>query len=83
MFDFEFNVTGGELASVFGSTAGTTLDTGDFTFNGSFTSSFSNGGEGVADTLMMVPEPEPQFLVILSVFGLCWVARPRALLRKG
>lgn len=82
-FDFKFSVTGGELASVYGLTAGTALDTGDQTFGGSFTSGFSNGGQGFADTLMMIPEPEPQFLVILSVLGLCWVARRRAPLRKG
>ncbi len=82
-FDVEFNVTGGELASVFGSTAGTVLYTEDYSFGGSFTTSFNNGGSGDADTLMMVPEPEPRFLVLLSVLGLCWVARWRASLRKG
>jgi len=84
-FDVEFNVTGGSLASVYGSEAGTVLYTEDYSFGGSFTTSFSNGGEGDADTLMMVPEPEPQLLVImsLSVLGLCRVARWRAPLRKG
>jgi hypothetical protein len=82
-FDFEFNVTGGELESVFGSKAGTVMYTEDYSFGGSFASNFSNGGAGDADTLMMVPEPEPQLLVILSVLGLCWVARSRASLRRG
>jgi hypothetical protein len=84
-FDVEFNVTGGSLASVYGSKAGTVMDTGDNSFGGSFTTSFSNGGSGVADTLMMVPEPEPQLLVVLSlsVLGLCRAARWRAPLRKG
>jgi hypothetical protein len=82
-FDFEFNVTGGELDGVFGSTAGTVMYTEDYSFGGSFTTGFSNGGAGDADTLMMVPEPEPRFLVLLSVLGLCWVARWRASLRKG
>jgi hypothetical protein len=83
-FDFEFNVTGGLLASVYGSKAGTILYTDDNSFGGSFTTSFVNGvGGGEADTLMMVPEPEPQLLVILSVLGLCWVARWRVPLRKG
>ncbi len=82
-FDFEFNVTGGELASVYGSKAGTVMYTEDYSFGGSFTTGFSNGGEGDSDTLMMVPEPEPRFLILLSVLGLCWVARWRASLRKG
>lgn len=82
-FDFEFNVTGGELESVFGLKAGTVMYTEDYSFGGSFASNFANGGAGDADTLMMVPEPEPQFLIILSVLGLCWVARWRASLRKG
>jgi hypothetical protein len=83
-FDVEFNVTGGgELDSVYGSQAGTVLYTEDNSFGGSFTTSFSNGGGGDADTLMMVPEPEPRFLVLLSMLGLCWVARWRASLRKG
>lgn len=82
-FDFEFNVTGGSLASVYGPLAGTVLYTEDYSFNGSFTTSFINGGAGEADTLMMVPEPEPQFLIVLSVLGLCWVAQRRGPLRKG
>ena len=85
-FDYEFNVTGGELASVYGSEAGALLSTQDFSFNGSFAANFNtdaSGNEGNADTWMMVPEPEPFFLVILSVLGLCWVARWRAPLRKG
>ncbi len=82
-FDFEFNVTGGSLASVYGPVAGTVMYTEDYSFGGSFTTSFNNGGQGDADTLMMVPEPEPQLLVIMSVLGLCWVARWRASLRKG
>jgi hypothetical protein len=83
-FDFEFAVTNGELASFFGPEAGTLLVTGDDSFNGSFESSFtSTFGAGNQDTWMMVPEPEPFFLVILSMLGLCWVARWRASLRKG
>ena len=89
-FDFEFSVTGGALTNDYGgigATAGTTVDTGDDSFSGSFTSDFNNlhdgTGAGVGDTVMEVPEPEPQLLVILSVLGLCWVARWRAPLRRG
>jgi len=82
-FDFEFTVTGGSLASAFGSKAGTVLYTEDYSFGGSFTTGFSNSGGGAADTLTMIPEPEPQLLVILSVLGLWRVARRRAPLRKG
>jgi hypothetical protein len=83
-FDLLFNVTGGSLASVYGSVAGVLLHTEDDSFGGSFTSGFSNRGHGAADTrMMLIPEPEPQLLVFLSVLGLCWVARWRAPLRKG
>jgi len=85
-FDFEFSVTGGTFSNAFGGigwTSGTTLDTGDFSFDGSFTAGFENGGSGFADTVEAVPEPEPQFLVILSLLGLCWVVRLWATMRKG
>jgi len=85
-FDFEFTVTGGELANDYGgigATAGTALDTADLSFPGSFTGNFNSNGQGDADTLMMVPEPEPQILVILSLLGLCGVARRRATMRKA
>jgi hypothetical protein len=77
-FDFTFNVTGGELADVYGPNAGTLLDTQDFVFDGSFTSNFITHGDGVADTVMPVPEPGSQLLMVFSVLGLGWGAQRRA-----
>lgn len=84
-FDFLFNVTGGELADVYGSVGGIYLNTEEKTsFAGNFLTDFStSGSQGDADTKMVIPEPEPQLLVVLSVLGLWWGARWRARLRKG
>lgn len=79
-FDFRFNVTGGALASAFGSVGGTLLHPGNTPFNNSFTSSFSNDGFGTADT-KAVPEPSSALLVVMSLLGLCGVVR-RMPLRK-
>jgi hypothetical protein len=87
-FDFLFDVTGGQLADLFGPQGGTTVDlnTAHTTFTGSFSSDFSNVESpiAVADTKMVsaIPEPEPQLLVILSVLSLYWAGRNRAPARK-
>ena len=85
-FDFRFDVTGGALAGVYGSLGGILIDTTEESpFAGTFMSDFGNP-EQVWETVgntAMIPEPEPQLLIILSVLGLCWVARWRAPLRKG
>lgn len=75
VFEFTFDVTGGDLASYFGPHAGVILDPVDSGFNGSFASNFSNTGYGVSDTF---PVPEPVSLVILAL-GAC----PLLLRRKG
>ena len=61
LMDFKFAVTGGDLASRYGSQAGVILNTvGGFT--GSFGSNFSNTGSGSTDTF---PVPEPATMLVL------------------
>jgi hypothetical protein len=83
-FDFTFDVTGGELANVYGPAAGTLLNTMDFVFDGSFTSNFTVPGVGVADTVMeVVPEPGSLLLMVFPALGLWWGAQRRARPRGG
>lgn len=79
-FEFLFNVTGGSLAADYGPVGGTLLHPGDTSFNGSFLVNFSSVN-GVADT-RAIPEPSSVLLVVMSLLGLCGVAR-RVPLRKG
>jgi hypothetical protein len=74
-FDFEFTLTGGELASVFGgygSMAGVAIDTQDYSFTGSFNVNFTSNGSGLADTLdpptiVIIPEPSTWAMVALGI----------------
>ncbi len=74
MFDFDVNVTGGLLATAFGSEAYIRLNAERWsTFNGSFTQDFSAGK--VASNIRgyyltpPVPIPEPSTLVVLMAAG--------------
>jgi hypothetical protein len=84
-FEFLFTVTGGSLASAYGSVAGSIINTSENTaFNGSFSSNFDNSAfsnETAADSRPLVPEPSTGLLVTFSVFALGWVVR-RVPLRK-
>ncbi len=93
IMDFEFEVTGGELAGVeedeplflLGSTVGTILSLGEnSSFTGSFDEDFDNlisgiegSGAGTADT---APVPEPGSLLLLGsgALGLLWAGRRRS-----
>ncbi len=71
--EFLFDVTGGDAASLYGSTAGVIMSYTGFT--GSFISSFSNFSDGVSDTSsnplsFPVPEPSTIGLFILGIAGL-------------
>ena len=74
LFDFQFVVTGGELASYFNEIIGVTLQSERSTFNGEFAESFRGGAKG---TLGNVPEPASLVLVAAGVFGLGALGRKR------
>ncbi len=81
-FDFLLSVSGGALASDYGSTGGTLLY--DTSFNGSFTQNFNSNGnnnQSFSDT-KAIPEPSSVLLVVMSLLGLCGVVR-RVPLRKS
>lgn len=73
IFEFVFNVTGGDLAPLMAaatSTVGTILSMGNSGFNAGFVASFSNEGQGLADTFAA---PEPASMAMwggLSALGL-------------
>lgn len=75
-FDFRFTVTGGVLASEYGSVAGIILDTQDIAFT-DFTGDFESSGAGVSDTvaLAVIPEPSTSVLVMMAVVGAVVAAR--------
>lgn len=68
IFEFLFDVTGGDLAGSFGPLVGVIVDANDSGFAGAFESSFSNSGFGVSDT-GMIPEPATVGLLIVGVFA--------------
>lgn len=74
IFEFLFDVTGGDLAGSFGTQVGVIVDAQDTGFDGSFAGSFSNFGFGVSDT-GVIPEPATLGMVISGV--LCLVGRRR------
>ena len=62
MFDFVFDVTGGDLAPFYtGHKVGVILDAVNSGFNGSFTSNFaSNSGLAMSDNFSFNPSPAPE-----------------------
>ena len=89
-FEFNFNVTGGSLAPLYGSQAGLILKA-QSTFNGSFAANFDNliagipgTGSAVSDAAPVIPEPSPRLLVILAavVFGAGQFMKRRIGLRR-
>lgn len=66
LFEFLFNVTGGNMADLYGGVGGVggviLHSTG---FSGNFGSDFSNSGAGFSDTGTTAPVPEPATLALL------------------
>ena len=90
LFQFEFDVTGGELAPQYGPKGGVILGAvayGAHPFAGNFGSNFNNNGTGNADTFLVpdtVPTPEPATLLLLAVgAGVPFARRLRRRLAGG
>jgi hypothetical protein len=67
IFEFIFNVNGGDLASYYAGKAGVILNASDTGFTGSFTSNFSNSPFSAStDTF---PVPEPSTAILLFILG--------------
>lgn len=76
IFEFVFDVTGGDLAPQFGPLGGVILDAVDSGFGGTFDTSFANSGfSGVSDT---APIPEPATGLSLLMGAAVWQARRRS-----
>jgi hypothetical protein len=77
LFDFTFDVTGGDLAALYGAKAGVILDAQGSGFTGSFARAFDNGlGLGVSDTFPLEPVPEPcTLLLAFTALGVILPAR--------
>jgi hypothetical protein len=67
LYDFTFDVTGGELASLFGGQVAVSMQSEASTFNGTFADSFAGRAKG---TLGVVPEPTTLVLLGAGVVGL-------------
>lgn len=75
IFEFTFDVTGGDLAALYGAKAGVVLDAQGSGFTGSFLTAFDNGlGLGVSDTFRPVPEPST-LLLAFTALGVILPAR--------
>ena len=75
--EFLFNVTGGDAAGLYGSTAGTVLTQSGF--NGSFDSDFRNVSAGNANTAAVpVPMALPVGVAMLGLMGLVSIGRKTA-----
>jgi hypothetical protein len=70
LFEFLFDVTGGDMVTSFGPVVGVILDINHGgAFSGSFDVSFNNSGSGVSDTANPVPEPSTLLLMLSGVGG--------------
>jgi hypothetical protein len=74
LYDFSFNVTGGQLANAFGGTVGVSMQSERSTFTGSFQDNFHGGAKG---TLGTIPEPTTLVLLGSGVMGLALAGRRR------
>lgn len=77
--EFLFGVTGGDAAPLYGSTGGTILTQSGF--GGTFSSSFANSSDGLADTgttTIPIPSALPAGLSLLCVLGVAAMARKMA-----
>src|SRR5271166_4803607 len=72
IFEFIFNVTGGDLAHYYNGQAGVVLTANGSGFNGSFMTNFATqASQAVSDNYGVVPEPATATLLLnLLVFGL-------------
>ncbi len=78
--EFIFDVTGGDLAPLYGPQAFVIL-TGTGLDGNLFSTSFSNNGLGLSDTAL--PEPSTVLLVLTGMLGLSHYGRSRARRREG
>jgi hypothetical protein len=82
LFEFEFDLTGGDLLSYFpGARAGVILDAAGTGFNGTFEGEFSNQGSGQADTFAETV-PEPSTLGLLGLGFVAFLVGRRRILRR-
>lgn len=73
---FLFDVTGGDLAPIYGSTGAIILAGTDF--DGDWNTDFANSGDGVADTgVAVVPLPAPFLLLLSALVGVGATSRRR------
>ena len=70
IFEFVWDVTGGDLAGYYGSDAYTPLLAVDSNFDGVFDETFSNSEGGFSDTYAdVIPEPSSATLLLMYIVG--------------
>jgi len=77
-FNFLFQITSGDLKSIYGSHVVVILNGGGSSFAGLWTEDFGADQTGLADTLMMVPSPSSALLALIGGAMLGFVRRRQA-----